>query len=215
MITAKSRSNLVRLLRVWKIKVERQNCIQIGAIRIDNAAELKLLLKEWSDEYGLTHEPTVPYKNNQNGPAEKMIQNMEGDARAMLAEAKLPIEFWEEAVEADAYLWNRLPGGEGLWSKSYIFSPEEAFTGQKGQISINHIKTFGCKCYAYVDPKSLLAQGRKDKLMPRGCACIFMGYVDKTTKQYKVYAPDLWTTVRSSIVNFEEERNGGTVDINL
>ena len=214
-ITAKSRSDLVRLLRVWKIKVERQTGIQIGAIRIDNAAELKSLLKEWSDEYGLTHEPTVPYKSNQNGPAEKTIQHMEGNARAMLAEAKLPIEFWDEAIEANAYLWNRLPGGEGLQSESYIFSPEEAFTGQKGQICIDHIKTFSCKCYAYVDPKLLPAQGRKDKLMPWGCACIFMGYVDETMKQYKVYAPDLWTTVRSSIVDFEEEMKGGTVDLNL
>ena len=75
----------------------------------------------------------------------------------MLAEAKLPIEFWDEAVEADTYLQNRLPGGEGLRSKTYIFSLEEAFTGRKGQISIEHIKVFGCKCYSYVDPKSLLA----------------------------------------------------------
>ena len=51
--------------------------------------------------------------------------------------------------------------------------------------------------------------------MPWGHACIFMGYVDETTKQYKVYAPDLWTTVRSSIVDFEEEMKGGTVDLNL
>ena len=47
--------------------------MQIGAIRIDNAAELKSLLKEWSNEYGLTYEPTVPYKSNQNGIAERTI----------------------------------------------------------------------------------------------------------------------------------------------
>jgi hypothetical protein len=42
-----------------------------------------------------------------------------------------------------------------------------------------------------------------------------MGYVDETTKQYKVYAPDLQTTVRSSVVDFKEETKGGTVDLNL
>ena len=214
-IPAKSRIDLVRRLRAWKIKVERQTSMQIGAIRIDNATELKSLLKEWSDEYGLTYEPTVPYKSNQNGVAEKTIQRTEGDARAMLAEAKLPIEFWDEAVEADTYLRNRLPGGEGLRSESYIFSPEEAFTGQKEQIEIDNIKVFGCKCYAYVDPKSLPAHGRKDKLMLRGRTCVFMGYVDETTKQHKVYAPDLRTTIRSSVVDFEEETKGGTVDLNL
>jgi hypothetical protein len=67
--------------------------MQIGAIQIDNAAELKSLLKEWSNEYRLTYQPTVLYKSNQNGVAEKTIQRTESDARAMLTEAKLPIEF--------------------------------------------------------------------------------------------------------------------------
>jgi hypothetical protein len=75
----------------------------------------------------------------------------------MLTKAKLLIEFWDKAIKADTYLRNRLPKGEGLWSETYIFSLEEAFTSQKGQISINHIKIFGYKCYAYINPKSLLA----------------------------------------------------------
>jgi len=112
-------------------------------------------------------------------------------------------------------LWNILPRGEGLRSESYIFSLEEAFIGQKEQISINHIKTFSCKCYAYVDPKSLPAQGRKDKLMLQGRTCVFIRYVDETTKQYKVYTLDLQVTIRSSVVDFEEETKGGTIDLNL
>ena len=51
--------------------------------------------------------------------------------------------------------------------------------------------------------------------MPPGRTCVFMGYVDETTKQCKVYAPDLQMTVRSSVVDFEEETKGGTVDLNL
>jgi hypothetical protein len=84
---------LVRQLQAWIIKVERQTGIQIRAIRIDNTTELKSLLKEWPNKYGLTYKPTVLYKSNQNGVAERMIQHTENDARAMLAEAKLPIEF--------------------------------------------------------------------------------------------------------------------------
>ena len=108
-----------------------------------------------------------------------------------------------------------MPRREGLQTETYLFSPEEAFTGRKGEIDVEHIKIFGCKCYSYVDPKSLPANGRKDKLMPQGCTCVFMGYVDETTKQYKVYAPDLQRTVRSSVVDFEEETKGGTVKLNL
>jgi hypothetical protein len=42
-----------------------------------------------------------------------------------------------------------------------------------------------------------------------------MGYVEETTKQYKVYALDLQATVRASVVDFEKETKGGTVDLNL
>ena len=51
--------------------------------------------------------------------------------------------------------------------------------------------------------------------MPLGRTCVFIRYIDETTKQYKVYTPDLQTTVRSSVVDFEEETKGGTVDLNL
>jgi hypothetical protein len=108
-----------------------------------------------------------------------------------------------------------LPKGEGLQSKTYIFSLEEAFTSQKGQISIKHIKVFGCKCYSYVNLKSLLAKGRKDKLMLQRHTCVFIGYINETTKQHKVYTLDLQTTVRFSVVDFEEETKGRTIDLNL
>ena len=44
---------------------------------------------------------------------------------------------------------------------------------------------------------------------------MFIGYVEETTKQHKVYALDLWTTIRSSVIDFKEETKGGTVDLNL
>src|SRR5437016_5545872 len=113
------------------------------------------------------------------------------------------------------YLQNQLPRGEGLQSETYIFSPEEAFTGQKRQISIEHIKVFSCKYYSYINPKLLPAEGRKDKLVLQGRIYVFMGYVNETTKQYKVYMPDLQATVKASIVDFEEKTKGRTVDLNL
>ena len=51
--------------------------------------------------------------------------------------------------------------------------------------------------------------------MPQGRTCVFIGYVNKTTKQYKVYMPDLQATVKASIVDFEEKTKGRTVDLNL
>ena len=48
--------------------------------------------------------------------------------RAMLEDAKLPLEFWDEAVEADAYVRNRLPTGPRIEGKRT--SPEQAYTGK-------------------------------------------------------------------------------------
>ena len=51
--------------------------------------------------------------------------------------------------------------------------------------------------------------------MPLGRTCVFIEYIDETTKQYKVYALDLQATVRSSVVNFKEETKGETMNLNL
>ena len=44
---------------------------------------------------------------------------------------------------------------------------------------------------------------------------MFIRYVNKTTKQHKVYILDLQTTIRSSVVDFKEETKGGIVNLNL
>jgi hypothetical protein len=108
-----------------------------------------------------------------------------------------------------------LPREEGLQSEIYIFFPEEVFTGRKGQITTRYIRVFGCKYYSYINPKLLPAKRRKDKLVLQKYIYIFIGYIDKTTKQYKVYIPDLQATVRTSIVDFEEKTKSRTVNLNL
>jgi hypothetical protein len=44
---------------------------------------------------------------------------------------------------------------------------------------------------------------------------VFIRYVNKTTKQYKVYILDLQTTIRSSIVNFKKETKSKIINLNL
>jgi hypothetical protein len=45
--------------------------------------------------------------------------------RAMLKEADLPLEFWDEAVEHDAYIRNRT--GTGPVIDGSVVSPQEAY----------------------------------------------------------------------------------------
>ena len=72
------------------------------------------------------------YKSNQNRIVERTIQQTKNNTRAILAKAKLLIEFWDKAIEANIYLQNQLPRREELWTNLYIFSLEKVFISQKG-----------------------------------------------------------------------------------
>ena len=74
--------------------------------------------------------------------------------RAVLEEAKLPLEFWDEAVEADAYLRNRTDTGPVI--NESMTSPQEAWTGVTP--SIDHIRVWGSKCYFHTNPKTISGQ---------------------------------------------------------
>jgi hypothetical protein len=65
--------------------------------------------------------------SHQNGSAERNIRTAEANIRAILKEAELPLEFWDEAIGHDAYIRNCT--NIGLDSNSINRSPTEVFTG--------------------------------------------------------------------------------------
>jgi hypothetical protein len=48
--------------------------------------------------------------------------------------------------------------------------------------NINYLKPFSYKYYGYIDPKSLPANRRIDKLIILGRLSVFIGYFKETTK---------------------------------
>jgi len=78
---------------------------------------------------------------------------------------------------------------------------------------IDHLKPFGYKYYGYVDPKSLPANRRTDKLIMPSRLGVFIGYSKETIKQVKIYTPDLGYIIKVTRVDFKEEIPGGTVDL--
>ena len=209
-IPLKQRDEAPQALQEWRLKTELQTGAKVLAVRSDNGTELKSTLDDWCKSLGITPQYTVPYMSIQNGVAERAIRTTENSVRAMIKEAQLPIEFWVQAAQTDAYLRNRTATGPLIDGKQT--TPEEAFTGVKP--SIDHIRVWGCKCYSYVDPKSL-PEGRRDKFMDRGRVGVFMGYVEETTKQYQLWAPDLKRIIKGHAVKFAESEKGGTVDLRL
>ena len=210
-IPMKSKDAAIEKLNQWKITTELQTGKKVQSVRSDNDTELKKLLNSWSKEYGITPQYTVTYSSNQNGVAERAIQTTENSVRAMLKDAKLPLEFWDEAASTDAYIRNRTASGPIL--EGEVLTPEEAFSGKRPDI--NHLRVWGSKCFSYINPKSLPAKTRHDKFMDRGRIAVFMGYVETTIKLYRVYAPDLGYVTVTSVINVDEDTPGGDVDLNL
>ncbi|KAI0992172.1 hypothetical protein K3495_g16014, partial [Podosphaera aphanis] len=125
--------------------------------------------------------------------------------------AGLPAEFWCFAAETDAHVRNRLARGPLI--KGNRTSPEEAYTGHK-QVS-DHLKVWGCVCYVHVDPKTIPAAQLHNKQVDRGREAVFLGYSDETNKQYWYYAADLGYAQRSTSVEFDENKQGGRIDLRL
>ena len=160
-IPLKTKDEAITALRTWRAKVELQTGKRLKAARSDNAPELTKVMNLWEKEDGVEAQYTTVATSNQNGPAERSIQTAENAMRAMLEDSKLPIEFWDEAVEADAYVRNRL--GTGPTINGMITSPEQAWSGEKPRA--DHIRVWGHKCYSYINPKTLPKDGRHDKLI--------------------------------------------------
>jgi hypothetical protein len=210
-IPLSSKSAATQELETWKKTQELQTGEKVTRARSDNAPELLKSIRGWQVEQGTLPESTTPATSRQNGPAERNIQTAEADARALLQEALLPAEFWDEAIEYDAYLRNCTATGPTLDENPT--SPFQAYTGEKP--SLENVKVFGSKCYMYIEKKTIPANQRHDKLMNTGRAGIYMGLSPYTDKHFRVYCPELGYTTRASRVVVDEKTRGGTLDLRL
>src|SRR5205807_7937229 len=96
---------------VFKAKAEKHSGERImhfrcdnGKAEYDNAVFQKILKEE-----GITHEPSAPYTQNQNGVSECMNRTIMEKARSMLLKAGLPESFLAKAVNTAMCLHNRSP----------------------------------------------------------------------------------------------------------
>jgi hypothetical protein len=207
----KHKGDAYQALKDWKAGVERQAEKKVRRARSDNAPELLKAIDDWRIEDGVLAQSTTIASSHQNGPAERSIQTVEADMRAMLEEAQLPIEFWDEAAEADSYMRNHTATGPVIDGQKTC--PLKAFTGETP--SIDHIRKWGSKCFYYVDKKTIPANERHDKLVNPGRVGVFMGYSENTNRHLKVYSPERGYTIISSRVVIKESVKGGTVDLRI
>ena len=133
---------------------------------------------------------SAPYEHEQNGLADRAIQNVSQQAMCQLFGANMSQGFWPYAAENAVYLINRSPTTM-LKNKT----PFEAWTGKRP--NIKHLHTFGETGYVHIPPET------RKKWTKKCCPCRLLGHTPRS-KNYKLWDPDRHTIVISPNVDFNE-----------
>ena len=117
---------------------------------------------------------TITVNSHQNGVAECMNMIILERAKSMQIHARLPKQFWTDAVNMTVYLLNRRPPAAlncGI--------PEEVWADK--EVNLNQLRTFGCISYVHVD------LDHKSKLDPNSGGAPSLGTVQvNTTIGFKI-----------------------------
>jgi hypothetical protein len=175
--------------------------LEIKRIRSDNGGEyVGKEFQGYLKEQGIIHEFTNSYSPEQNGVAERLNRTLNDKARCMLENAKLPKQFWAEAVRTANHIRNNStckPCGNK--------TPMELWTDYTPNVS--YFKIFGCTAYANIPKAQQLG-----KYGARAVKTIFLGYPDDR-KGYRLWNPKTKRIVNSRDVKFDERLfSGGVIE---
>ena len=187
----RKKSDAFPRLQRWKLQAERETELKLKCLKSDGGKEFgSNAFKEWLAADGVVHEMSAPYEHEQNGVAERAIQNVSQRAMCQLFRANMPVGFWLHAVKTAVYLVNRSPTST-LRDKT----PFEAWTGEKP--NIKHLRTFGELGYVHIPPETRRKWTKKSR------PCRFLGYTSRS-RNYKMWDPDRRMVVVSPNVDFGE-----------
>ncbi|XP_074297866.1 uncharacterized protein LOC141628658 [Silene latifolia] len=163
-----------KLLMLFYKFIETQFSKTIKILRSDNALELtEGDNKEFLLSKGIWHQTTCVDRPQQIGVVERKHKHLLEISRAIRFSSDLPLSFWGDCVLTAAFLINRLPTPL-LRNKT----PYEMLFNKVP--NYDRIRVFGCLAMVYNPVRD------KDKFIPRGIPCIFIGY-PLSQKGYKVY----------------------------
>ncbi|KAJ9551036.1 hypothetical protein OSB04_015081 [Centaurea solstitialis] len=139
------------LIKPFVTTMENKTNLRVKVIRSDNGTEFKNAdLNSFCEEKGIERQYSAPRTPQQNGVAKRRNRILIEAGRTILADSKLPITFWAEAVNTACYVQNRV-----LIVKSKGKTPYELFEKKKPYIGF--LKPFGCPC-SILDTKTHLGK---------------------------------------------------------
>uniref|UniRef100_A0A803NRU8 Integrase catalytic domain-containing protein n=1 Tax=Cannabis sativa TaxID=3483 RepID=A0A803NRU8_CANSA len=134
--------------------------------------KIKVFQSDWGGEYrnfseplkqaGIVHRHPCPTTHEQNGLVERKHRQIVEHGLSLLAQASMPLKFWDEAFRCAVYLHNRLPT-----PVLNQLSPIEILFNNKPDYG--NLKIFGCLCFPNIRPYN------KHKLDFRSSPCTFLG----------------------------------------
>nr|GEW23945.1 hypothetical protein [Tanacetum cinerariifolium] len=134
----KTKDETSGILRNFITEIENLNDLKVKIIRCDNGGEFKNKeMNEFCTRKGIEREFSNARTPQQNGVAKKRNRTLIEAARTMLADTKLPVTFWAEAVNTASYVQKRV-----LVNKSQNKTPNELFNSRTPDIGF--VRPFGC-----------------------------------------------------------------------
>jgi histone deacetylase 1/2 len=147
-------------------------------------------LNSFFQNIGIAHRVSCPYAHQQNGLVERKHRHIVEVGLALLANASMPLKFWDEAFLTATYLINILP------SKAINFhTPTELII--KETPDYTSLRIFGCACRPNLRPYNTR------KLSFRSTRCVFLGY-SALHKGFKCLEPNTGRVYISRDVVFDE-----------
>nr|GEW28326.1 hypothetical protein [Tanacetum cinerariifolium] len=189
----KTKDETSGILRNFITEIENLKELKVKIIRCDNGGEFRN--KEVNDfclKKGIKREFNNARTPQQNRVAERRNKTLIKAARTMLADAKLPVTFWAEAVKTACYVQNRV-----LVNKSQNKTPYELFNGRTP--AIGFLKPFSC----HVMILNIL--DNLGKFETKGDECYFIGY-SMSSKAFRVFNKRTKSVEENLHVDFLENK---------
>ncbi|KAI3686168.1 hypothetical protein L1987_79841 [Smallanthus sonchifolius] len=173
----RTKDETTEILKSYILRVENQSNQKVKIIRCDQGTEFKNhTLNCFCESKGIERQYSAPRTPLQNGVAERRNRTLIESARSILADSKLPLTFWAEAVSTACYVQNRV-----LIIKPFNKTPYELWFQRIPYIGF--LKPFGCPCTI------LFTHGVLPKFGAKSDEGYFVGYSSQS-KAYRGKGPN-------------------------
>ena len=185
--------------------------VKLLIVRNDNVLKFKNIFDEWSKTSEIETQYIETYTSKQNDVFERDIRITENNIRVIIKEIDLLIEFWAKTTMIDNYIRNRV-------EIDFVVNDEKTTsikTFENVKSFIDHIRTWNCVYYSFVNFKFLLIDIKKNKFMNRDRRCVFLKYVKKIEKQYWMWFSNLRKIFKHHKMKFSKNEKWESEKLNL